>query len=75
VAKEPFEDGGGAFVAETLTTFAINMSTNKNRVAARAKPRSKDNFRVPFVMADPSSSTTLYEYGREHETAEKCNEN
>src|SRR6516225_5935584 len=48
------------------------MSTKTNKIATRAKPSNRDNFRIPFVMADPSSSTTFYKYWCEHETVNHC---
>ena len=52
--------GGGGFVAKALATAGIIMSTKTNKIATRAKPSNRYNFRIPFVMADPSSSTTFY---------------
>jgi hypothetical protein len=61
VAKEePVKGGGGGFVAETPATPGIIMSAKTNKLATRAKPGNRDNFRIPCVMADPFSSTTFY---------------
>ena len=52
--EEPI--GGGGFVAQTLATGGIIMGAKTNEIATRAKPGNRDNFRIPFVMADTSSS-------------------
>jgi hypothetical protein len=73
VAKEELvEEVGGGFVAETLATSAIIVNTTTNKIATRAELSNSDNFGIPFVMADPSSSTTLYKYWCEQEGANHC---
>lgn len=45
------------------------MSATTNKIATRSKPSNRDNFRIPFVIADPSSSTRFYKHWCEHKTA------
>jgi hypothetical protein len=55
VAKEEtVGDAGAANSIEIPTTAGIIISSKTDKIATRAKPSNRDNFCIPFAMANPS---------------------